>query len=68
MLESKLAKIIATGKFSHAWLLTGEDEVVTEQAQALAQALLCHELGADGNPCGHCSGRPSKGAGGGCQP
>ena len=41
MLSKQLADIIATGKVSHAWLLTGEESVLQEQAQQLAQALLC---------------------------
>lgn len=55
MLNQQLASIIATGKVSHAWLLTGEDNTVREQAQSLAQALLCENLGADGMPCGMCA-------------
>lgn len=54
-IDKKLADIIATGKVSHAWLLTGEENILREQAQALAQALLCQNIGADGVPCGMCA-------------
>lgn len=55
MLYDKLAGIVASGKISHAWLLTGRTEQTLEQAVQLAQALLCHHLGADGQPCGECA-------------
>lgn len=55
MLSKQLADIIATGKVSHAWLLTGEESVLQEQAQQLAQALLCENIGTDGIPCGMCA-------------
>ncbi len=55
MLYDKLAGIVASGKISHAWLLTGRPEQTLEQAVQLAQALLCHRLGADGQPCGECA-------------
>lgn len=54
MLDKQLADIIATGKISHSWLITGEEKLLLEQAQLLAQALLCQDLGADGIPCGMC--------------
>ena len=55
MLERKLADIIATGKISHSWLLTGNEDILLEQAKELAAALLCENLGSDGIPCGLCS-------------
>ncbi len=55
MLYDKLAGIVAAGKISHAWLLTGRPEQTLEQAVQLAQALLCHDLRADGQPCGECA-------------
>ena len=55
MLNQKLADIIATGKISHSWLLTGEESVIREQALCLAQALLCQNPDDDGNSCGHCA-------------
>ena len=55
MLYDKLAGIVASGKISHAWLLTGRPEQALEQAVQLAQALLCHPLGEDGQPCGKCA-------------
>ncbi len=55
MLYDKLAGIVASGRISHAWLLTGRPEQTLEQAVQLAQALLCHHLGADGQPCGECA-------------
>lgn len=54
MLYEKLARVLAAGKIHHAWLLTGRPEQVLEQAVALAQALLCHDLQPDGQPCGQC--------------
>ncbi len=55
MLYDKLAAIVASGKISHAWLLTGRPEQTLEQAVELARALLCRDLGADGQPCGVCA-------------
>ena len=55
MLERKLADIIATGRISHSWLLTGDEDILLEQAKELAAALLCQNLGADGVPCGLCA-------------
>ena len=54
MLDKRLADMIATGKISHSWLLTGEEEILLDQAKDLAAALLCENLGEDGMPCGHC--------------
>ncbi len=54
MLYPQLAKIMAHGKVSHSLLLTGKETQVLEQAVLLAEALLCQNLGADGNPCGSC--------------
>lgn len=54
MLYEKLAAIIAADRISHAWLLTGRAEQTLEQAILLAKALLCHNLQADGQPCGEC--------------
>ncbi|MBQ2888516.1 MAG: hypothetical protein IJE29_06330 [Firmicutes bacterium] len=55
MLYAKLAEIVASGRISHAWLLTGRPEQTLEQAVQLAKALLCHQPGADGQACGHCA-------------
>lgn len=55
MLYEKLANIMAAGRISHAWLLTGRQEQVLEQAVMLAKALLCHDLQPDGQPCGRCA-------------
>lgn len=46
---------MAQGRINHAWLLTGRPEQTLEQAVQLAKALLCHDIGADGQPCGHCA-------------
>lgn len=46
---------MASGRISHAWLLTGRPEQALEQAIQLAKALLCHALPADGQPCGKCA-------------
>lgn len=54
MLYDKLAAIVAAGRISHAWLLTGRPEQTLEQAVLLAKALLCHRLQPDGQPCGQC--------------
>lgn len=54
MLDKHLADIIATGKISHSWLLTGEENTVSEQAKNLARALLCKNIGSNGMPCGIC--------------
>lgn len=54
MLYEKLANIIQSGHISHAWLLTGQAEQTLEQAVFLAQALLCHRLLPNGQPCGEC--------------
>ncbi|MGI5825172.1 MAG: hypothetical protein ACOX7J_06325, partial [Bacillota bacterium] len=54
MLDKRLADIIATGKISHSWLLTGKEEILPAQAKELAAALLCQNLGRDGIPCGLC--------------
>jgi len=54
MLYEKLAHIIAAGRISHAWLLTGRSEQTLEQAILLAKALLCHQLLPNGQPCGEC--------------
>lgn len=54
MLYEKLAAIIASDRISHAWLLTGRAEQTLEQAILLAKALLCHNLQANGQPCGEC--------------
>lgn len=55
MLYAKLAEIVASGRISHAWLLTGRPEQTLEQAVQLAKALLCHQQGGDGQACGHCA-------------
>lgn len=55
MLYERLARTVASGRISHAWLLTGRQEQTLEQAVQLAKALLCHDLQADGQPCGRCS-------------
>lgn len=54
MLYEKLAAIMAAGRISHAWLLTGRPEQTLEQSVLLAKALLCHQLQANGQPCGQC--------------
>ncbi len=54
MLYEKLAAIIKAERISHAWLLTGQAEQTLEQAVFLAQALLCHRLLPNGQPCGEC--------------
>ncbi len=54
MLVPQLAEAIAKEKISHSWLLTGADDLLLEQAQGLAQALLCQNVQQDGQPCGHC--------------
>lgn len=54
MLYDKLAAIMAAGRISHAWLLSGRPEQTLEQAVLLAKALLCHNLQPDGQPCGQC--------------
>lgn len=54
MLYAKLAEIVASGRISHAWLLTGRPEQTLEQAVQLAKALLCHQPGGDGQACGCC--------------
>lgn len=56
MLYDRLAKTMSAGRINHAWLLTGRPEQVLEQAVQLAKALLCHNLQADGQPCGQCAG------------
>lgn len=55
MLDRHLANIVATGKISHSWLLTGDENILLEQAKELAASLLCKNLGADGIACGLCS-------------
>ena len=55
MLYAKLADIVASGRISHAWLLTGRPEQTLEQAVQLAKALLCHQPGEDGQACGRCA-------------
>lgn len=55
MLYDRLAKIMVAGRINHAWLLTGRPEQTLEQAVQLAKALLCHDLRADGQPCGECA-------------
>ena len=55
MLYAKLADIVASGRISHAWLLTGRPEQTLEQAVQLAKALLCHQSGEDGQACGRCA-------------
>lgn len=55
MLYDRLAKIMSAGRINHAWLLTGRPEQALEQAVQLAKALLCHNLRADGQPCGECA-------------
>ena len=54
MLYDRLAGIVAAGRISHAWLLTGRPEQALEQAVLLAQALLCHNDAPGGQPCGQC--------------
>lgn len=54
MLYEKLAAIMAAGRISHAWLLSGRPEQTLGQAVLLAKALLCHDLQPDGQPCGQC--------------
>ncbi len=55
MLYDRLAAIVAAGKISHAWLLTGRPEQTLEQAVLLAEALLCREDAPGGQPCGRCA-------------
>lgn len=55
MLYDRLAGIVAAGKISHAWLLTGRAEQVLDQAILLAEALLCKAGAPGGQPCGECA-------------
>lgn len=55
MLYDRLAAIVAAGKISHAWLLTGRPEQTLEQSVLLAEALLCREDAPGGQPCGRCA-------------
>ena len=50
-----LTKAVASGQISHAWLLTGNTGILTEQAMSLAQALLCTDLQVSGEACGNCT-------------
>lgn len=54
MLYEKLAEIMAAGRISHAWLLTGHAGQTLEQSVMLAKALLCHHLRPNGQPCDEC--------------
>lgn len=53
---TRLAGLHREGRLPHALLLTGPEGVGQGRlALRLAQAVLCHQPRADGQPCGHCA-------------